>query len=378
MPHGHCYFWRPEILWLSVVSDAIIAAAYYAIPVVLFLFARKKKDLPFIWMFFLFSGFILLCGTTHIFEIVTVWTPMYRVLVLTKAATAAISILTAVLLIPLIPKALSLRSPAELEAKNKELEREIRERKRMEILVREQQLQITQSAKMSALGEMAGGVAHEINNPLAGIKAVVSQMQELLAEPTVDVAMLREMAGDVEHTTDRIAKIVHGMRSFSRDSSADAHTQVTVADLIGETLDLCGERYRKHGIQLEVSRFDHRLSFTGNGTQVSQILLNLLNNAHDAVAELPEKWVKVEVRDTPEAIEFSVTDCGKGIPAPLRDKIFQPFFSTKEVGKGTGIGLSISLGLAQNHGGTLYLDPKSEHTHFVLRLPRRTGNAEVG
>src|SRR5262245_30734636 len=85
MPHGHCFLWKPDILWTSVVSDAIIATAYYAIPPVLFYFTRKKKDLPFVWMFFLFCGFILLCGTTHIVDIWTIWIPVYRVLAFTKA-----------------------------------------------------------------------------------------------------------------------------------------------------------------------------------------------------------------------------------------------------------------------------------------------------
>src|SRR5688572_6463794 len=110
MPHGHCYLWQPDVLWLTVVSDAVIATAYFAIPPVLFYFTRKKKGLPFVWMFFLFCAFILLCGATHIVDIWTVWTPVYRFLAAVKGLTAGVSIITALLLIPLIPKALSLRS----------------------------------------------------------------------------------------------------------------------------------------------------------------------------------------------------------------------------------------------------------------------------
>jgi C4-dicarboxylate-specific signal transduction histidine kinase len=101
------------------------------------------------------------------------------------------------------------------------------------------------------------------------------------------------------------------------------------------------------------------------------VLLNLLNNAFDAVCDLPKPWVQVEANAVGNHVEISVTDSGSGIPAEIRNRIMQPFFTTKEAGKGTGLGLSISHGIASEHGGKLYIDEQSPHTRFVLVLPSR-------
>jgi C4-dicarboxylate-specific signal transduction histidine kinase len=98
--------------------------------------------------------------------------------------------------------------------------------------------------------------------------------------------------------------------------------------------------------------------------------LNLINNSHDSVLNLKDRWVKIEVLDKDNFIEISVTDSGNGIPEPIAQKMMNPFFTTKEVGKGTGLGLSISKGLAEDHGGSLYYDPTSKNTRFVIKLPK--------
>ncbi|MBD2072471.1 PAS domain S-box protein [Phormidium sp. FACHB-592] len=137
IPHGHCYLWQPSLVSLHVIADAVIAIAYYSIPVTLLYLVRKRRDLPFDWVFLLFSAFIIACGTTHILEIWTLWYPMYWLSGTVKVATAVISLITALELIPLLPKVLSLPSPAQLEATNRELEREIVERKQVELALRE-------------------------------------------------------------------------------------------------------------------------------------------------------------------------------------------------------------------------------------------------
>ena len=128
IPHGHCYLWKPGLVGLHIVSDSLIALAYYSIPLTLIYFVRKRRDLPFDWIFLLFGAFIVACGTTHILEVWTLWHPNYWLSGFIKAITAAISLCTAILLVPLIPKALALPSPAQLEKANRQLEQEIRER----------------------------------------------------------------------------------------------------------------------------------------------------------------------------------------------------------------------------------------------------------
>ncbi len=128
MPHGYCYLWRPGILWLNAVSDSTITLAYYFIPLALLYFVRKRRDLPFHWMFLLFGLFIFSCGTTHLMEVWTLWHGTYRLAGLIKAVTAAASVVTAALFVPLVPRALSLPSPEQLRRANVELETEIEKR----------------------------------------------------------------------------------------------------------------------------------------------------------------------------------------------------------------------------------------------------------
>src|SRR5919202_6361132 len=115
IPHGHCYLWKTALVWLHIIADASIAIAYYSIPITLIYFVRKRKDLPFNWIFFLFGGFIVACGTTHLMEIWTLWHPTYWLSGFLKAITAVVSLYTALALVLLVPKALALPSTSQLE-----------------------------------------------------------------------------------------------------------------------------------------------------------------------------------------------------------------------------------------------------------------------
>jgi PAS domain S-box-containing protein len=130
VPHGQCLLWNPALLWLDVVSDSIVAIAYYSIPLIYF--ASKRRDLPFRWMFWMFDVFILSCGTTHVLDVLTIWYPAYWAAGAAKAATAIASLVCAVALIPLVPRALAVPTQSRLEDTNRELQREIKERKRLE------------------------------------------------------------------------------------------------------------------------------------------------------------------------------------------------------------------------------------------------------
>ncbi len=132
IPHGHCYLWQPVLLWLHVLSDALIALAYYSIPLLLIYFIRQREDVPFKGIFILFSLFIVSCGTSHAMSIWTLWNPDYWLSGLIKAITAIISIYTALALIPTLPQALALRSPIELAVANQKLQQEIIKRSEIE------------------------------------------------------------------------------------------------------------------------------------------------------------------------------------------------------------------------------------------------------
>ncbi|MBW4671527.1 MAG: PAS domain-containing protein [Cyanomargarita calcarea GSE-NOS-MK-12-04C] len=139
IPHGHCYLWKPGLVTLHILSDSLIALAYYSIPIMLVYFVRKRQDVPFSWIFLMFGTFIIACGTTHLMEIWTLWHPSYWLSGFLKSITAFVSVYTAVSLVPLIPQVLALPSPAQLEMANVALHKEIAERKRVEVALRESQ-----------------------------------------------------------------------------------------------------------------------------------------------------------------------------------------------------------------------------------------------
>jgi C4-dicarboxylate-specific signal transduction histidine kinase len=241
----------------------------------------------------------------------------------------------------------------------------------------DREAQLLNSAKMSALGEMAGGIAHEINTPLGTLGLASSEIEELINEPEVDRSTIAELAKISTETVKRISLIIQGLRTFSRDGSVDTFNPAQVKYIIETTLALCKEKIKNSKIKLEVGPIPEDLTINCQAVQISQILLNLISNACDAVEGLDEQWIKVAVEFSDDQVHLSVADSGPGIKSDIQNKIFQPFFTTKDIGKGTGIGLSISQGIANQHNGTLMLNPNSKNTQFVLSLPTNIEKAAV-
>lgn len=230
------------------------------------------------------------------------------------------------------------------------------------------------SSKMATLGEMAGSIAHEINNPLAIIVGKATQMTEALKKNRFDNAKLIEGLARIEATAMRISKIIRGLKSFSRNAEKDPMVETPVRSIIEDALEICRERFRRgdFDVRLKIpeSPDDRGLLLQCRSTQLTQVLVNLLHNAHDAVEKLKERWVEIEVKDEGPSVLMSVTDSGHGIPPNLVDKVMMPFFTTKDVGKGTGLGLSIAKGIIEDHRGTLEYDANHAHTRFVIQLPK--------
>jgi PAS domain S-box-containing protein len=241
---------------------------------------------------------------------------------------------------------------------------DITERKEMES-------QIEASARLSALGMMAGGVAHEINNPLAIIHgSALDLLRRMKEKGSVPLEIVVRNGERIVQTANRIARIIKSMRHLAREGSRDKIRPTPVTRILEETLEVCQERFKSHGVNLLLPDIDPALSVSCREVQIGQVLLNLLQNAFDAVAEQPgERWVRLAVFARDGAAEFCVTDSGPGIPPELRSKIMEPFFTTKDVGKGTGLGLSVSRKIVEDHGGKLELREENGHPCFSFRLP---------
>ncbi len=230
------------------------------------------------------------------------------------------------------------------------------------------QVKLMNSAKMSSLGEMAGGLAHEINNPLTIIIGKASQLANRIESGKQDLDKSLDDLRRIEQTALRIAKIVNGLRVFSRNADKDLMSKTSVEKIVEDTFELCRQKLKYNNIKLTVKGLTG-IQIECRSSQISQALLNILNNAHDAIEALQEKWIEIEATSDGEFVTIFVTDSGRGIASDIQEKIMQPFFTTKDVGKGTGLGLSISKGLVESHNGCIYFDAKHQHTRFVIELP---------
>lgn len=235
----------------------------------------------------------------------------------------------------------------------------------------QERLQVFHAARMSTLGEMVGGIAHEVNNPMTVIQLRAAQALRLLKSPPLNVDRLVGFIESIRKTALHIEKVMTGLRSFSRTGAGDPFEEVEVAAIIDESLSLFGEQMRNERIDIRLLPYDKSLKAECRATQIAQVLLNLYSNAKAALRTCEEKWLEISVEDLVDTVRISVVDSGKGIPPSIARSMFEPFFTTKKAGEGTGIGLSISRSIARAHQGDLRYDPKYSNTRFVLEIRKK-------
>jgi len=234
--------------------------------------------------------------------------------------------------------------------------------------INEMQVKNAETSRLAVLGEMAAGVAHEINNPLMILNSIMFIIQKLISAKKYD--QIPEKIEKIQKTITRIGRIVQGLRMFARDGENDPMMPTRIDKVISESLELCTENLKHKNIQLKyIKRTDDEIIVDGRASQISQVILNLISNSKDAVENLPEKWIEVDLEKSGQLALIKIIDSGNGLPQEVKDRLFQPFFTTKEHGHGTGLGLSISSGIIQNHNGSIYVDSQNPNTCFVISLP---------
>jgi PAS domain S-box-containing protein len=508
MPHGFCYLWDPRILWLHVISDGLIVLSYYCIPIILIYFIRKNRELPFNGIFWMFGTFTLACGTTHLMEIWNVWHGSYLIAGVIKAITAAVSVVTALMLIPLLPKAISLPgqvhaqeqkyrrifdeaivsifqstpggrflsvnpvmartfgydSPEEMIASITDIARQffINAKRRDELILLMESLgsvqdfefevfhkdgskmwvsatvravrengvmvryegmyaditerkflrdQLLQAQKLESIGQLAAGIAHEINTPaqyigsnvlflkdaFQDLKSLLANYERLLTAAqgnTLSGEALEEVSAAVEHAdlgylfeeipkaieqtlegVTRVSTLVGAMKEFSQPGTKEK-MPLDLNHAIESTIAVASNEW-KNVANLE-TEFDPSLPLVSClPGEFNQVILNLILNAAHAIADVVGKGgsekgtIRVQTRNCPEWVEIRIQDTGAGIPEKVQGRIFDPFFTTKEVGQGTGQGLAIARSVVvDKHAGSIHFETEEgKGTTFIIRLP---------
>lgn len=222
--------------------------------------------------------------------------------------------------------------------------------------------------KIQSLGELSAGVGHEINNPLAIVLGTIEKIKILQSQKKSDIDFIGAL-DVIEQSSNRIAKIIRGMKALSRDASADDFSPLGSKELVENTYALFEGRLRNHEIAF---RFKGAKEFTlhCHPSEISQVLLNLVNNSVDEVKKMDEPWIEIRTDFDENFNYIHVSDSGNGIDSKIVDKIFTPFFTTKVLNEGTGLGLGISADIIKNHGGELYYNDTLPNTTFTARFKK--------
>ena len=237
---------------------------------------------------------------------------------------------------------------------------------------------LSQTQKMESIGTLAGGVAHEINNPINGIMNYAQLILDGIPEDSSE----RGFAQEILNETQRVSQIVRNLLTFARHEK-QSHSPANFSDIVTSVLSLIQTVVRRDQIDLHVEIPEDLPKIKCRSQQIQQVLMNLMTNARDALNERypgydPEKRLRIYteriMKQDKKFIRTTVEDSGAGIPAAIRDRIFDPFFTTKPKEKGTGLGLSISYGIIKDHGGDLIVESEPEqYTRFHMDLPVDNG-----
>lgn len=241
----------------------------------------------------------------------------------------------------------------------------IGELKKIKNLLETQKAKADYNARLAAIGEMAGGVAHEINNPLSVISITSEFLDSKLKDAQIDSDIWKRHTDKIFETSNKIAKVVKSLQNLTRDDVLEEMSNVDLDVVIKESIDISSEKMKRKGVRLEYNG-KGPLWIEGKHVEIGQVLINLINNSFESI-EFTGR-IEIKTREYKDDVYLSVIDTGRGIPDEIKDKMFQPFFTTKEVGRGSGLGLSVSKSLLQGMGGEIELLQSHNPTIFQIKL----------
>lgn len=376
LPHGFCYLRKPDLIWLHVLSDGVIALAYFMIPVVLLYFLRRiRTRLSFNWAIALFAAFIVLCGTGHVLDIVTVWQPVYYLQGWVRALTAAVSIATALAIVPLVPKLLSMKTPDELETANAKLREEVRARELAEDELRRSLTELNRA--VGELEQFAYITSHDLQAPLRNI-AGFSQLLSRRYTQKLDGDAL-EFLQFIEQGVRQMQALIQDLLQLSRVGRTEARPERRPLD---ESL-----RSALSTLKPEITARDAKIEFGPLPdapvvqSLMTQLFQNLVANAlkFQKAGNRPE--VQISAEREGKHIHLVLRDNGIGVPADQLENIFAVFrrLHSADEYEGTGIGLAICRKIVHHHRGEIWAESEGvgTGTRIHVRLPLEAAPART-
>lgn len=224
--------------------------------------------------------------------------------------------------------------------------------------------------RLSSVGEMMAGILHEISNPLTLIKSYGQKLHKMIDNQTLDEEKVKKSADIITGTSDKIEKIVAGIKAFVRMSEDKEPEPTPFTRILDDSILICESTLQTANVSL-IKEKDEWPMVSVNETQIFQVFVNLITNAIHAVEELPERWIKLDWTEDEQAYIFTLTDSGSGIPKEVQERMFTSFYTTKGVGKGTGLGLSLCCKILEGHEGSISVDNQCANTRFVIKLPKK-------
>jgi C4-dicarboxylate-specific signal transduction histidine kinase len=244
---------------------------------------------------------------------------------------------------------------------------DIDEMKKTQMNLEEERLKGMLQSRLASLEEISAGIAHEINNPLTVISGNLSFIEKAIEEDQKAIKRVES----IKKSCDRITKIVKNLKRFVRKHDHSEFKETFVKNTIVEAVELCTIKAKNTFVDISTNLND-QVKVLCDELEIEQVLINLINNAIDAISDEDsgDKWIKVNLTESGNKAIIDVIDSGPGVPAELIDKLFNPFFTTKEVGKGTGLGLSISKKIIEDHKGEISILKQDGHNCFRIELQK--------
>jgi signal transduction histidine kinase len=344
LPHGHCYMWTPGILWMHVVSDILIAMAYFTIPFVLLYLARRRRDLPFNWLLVAFGIFIVSCGLTHVMNVWNVWHTDYWLEGLVKVITAAASVPTAILLWRSLPLLLSVPSQRQLRDANESLARANRE-----------------------LEAFTASVSHDLRSPLTTIAGQAGLLE--LSLPNASEEQRRRLTR-IQSSVKQMSELIDALLALSRISRHTLHREIIDVSALAESV--VQDLRQKDPSRNVVVEIQPGMAVHGDRRLINDLFVNLLANAWKFTSRTANSRIEVGQSQHGSMATLFVRDNGAGFDMAHEQKLFKPFQRLHGAAdfEGTGVGLATVARIIDRHGGRIWAEAKpNEGAVFYFTMP---------